>query len=51
MGFREIGWGCIDWFDLEDSCDHGNEPLGPTKCCKFLSSCTTGHFSRRAELD
>jgi hypothetical protein len=30
---------------VEGSCEHGNEPAG-----KFLSSCTIGSFSRRAQL-
>jgi hypothetical protein len=29
---------------------HGNEPSGSVKCWEFLSSCTTGDFSRRAEM-
>jgi hypothetical protein len=35
---------------MEGSCEHGNEPLGSVKRWKFLSSCTTGGFSRRAEI-
>jgi hypothetical protein len=32
---------------VEGSCEHGNEP---SNAGKFLSSCTTGGFSRRAHL-
>jgi hypothetical protein len=35
---------------VEGSCEHGNEPSGSIKCWKFLSSCTVGGFSRRAQL-
>jgi hypothetical protein len=35
---------------VEDSCEHGNEPSGSIKRRKFLSSCTTGGFSRRAHV-
>jgi hypothetical protein len=35
---------------VEGSCEHGNEPSGSIKCWKFLSSCTIGGFSRRAQL-
>jgi hypothetical protein len=35
---------------VEGSCEHGNEPSGSIKCWKFLSSCTTGDFLRRASL-
>jgi hypothetical protein len=42
-----IGWGGIDWIYLaqdKNQCEDGNEPSG------CLSSCTTGGFSRRAQL-
>jgi hypothetical protein len=32
------------------SCEHGNEPSGSINVGKFLSSCVTGGFSRRAQL-
>jgi hypothetical protein len=35
---------------VEGSCEHGNELSGSIKCWKFLSSCTTGSFSRRVQL-
>jgi hypothetical protein len=54
---EKIGWGGLNWTDLaqergpvEGSCEHGNEPSGYIKRWKFLSSCTTGGFSRRAHL-
>jgi hypothetical protein len=28
MKLTEMGWGSIDWIDLEGSCEHGNEPSG-----------------------
>jgi hypothetical protein len=40
---REIRWDGMDWTDLaqdrgtlEGSCEHGNEPLGSTKCWEVL---------------
>jgi hypothetical protein len=35
---------------VENSSEHGNEPSGSINVGKFLSSCTTGGFSRRAQL-
>jgi hypothetical protein len=35
---------------VEGSCEHGNEPSGSINSGKFLSSSTTGDFSRRARL-
>jgi hypothetical protein len=35
---------------VEGSCEHGNEPSGSINVGKFLSSCTDGGFSRRAQL-
>jgi hypothetical protein len=35
---------------VEGSCEHGNEPSESIKVGKFLSSYTTGGFSRRAQL-
>jgi hypothetical protein len=34
---------------VEGSCEHGNVPSGSVKCWKFMSSCTTGSFSSRAQ--
>jgi hypothetical protein len=28
MDLREIGWGGMDWIDLAQDRDHGNEPSG-----------------------
>jgi hypothetical protein len=43
MGFREIGWGGMDWIDLAQDrdqwrslCEHGNEPSGSMKCWEVL---------------
>jgi hypothetical protein len=47
-----VGIGSI-WLRIgpvEGSCERGNEPSGSTKAGKFLSGCTTGGFSRRAQL-
>jgi hypothetical protein len=35
---------------VEGSCEHGNESSGSINAGKFLSSCTIGGFSRRAQL-
>jgi hypothetical protein len=35
---------------VEGCCEHGNEPSGSINDGKFLSSCATGGFSRRAQL-
>jgi hypothetical protein len=35
---------------MEGSCERGNEHSGSIKRCKFLSGCTVGSFSRRAQL-
>jgi hypothetical protein len=44
MDFREIGWGGMDWIDLAQDRDQWRTLV------KFLSSCTIGGFSRRAQL-
>jgi hypothetical protein len=44
IDLRETGWGGIFWIWFSE---HGNEHSGSIK---FLSSCTTGSFSRRAHL-
>jgi hypothetical protein len=35
---------------VEGSFEHGNEPSGSQNIGKFLSNCTTGGFSTRAQL-
>jgi hypothetical protein len=57
MYFREIGWGGIDWINLAKNRDSGGLlwswlwTFGFHKMArKFLSSCTIGGFSRRAQL-
>jgi hypothetical protein len=53
---REIGWGDMDWIDLAKDRDQWRAVLNtvmnlriPKKAGKFLSKCTTGSFSRRAQ--
>jgi hypothetical protein len=57
MNLREIGWDVMDWIDLAQ--DRGqwmvlvNTVMNlrvPYNAGKFLSSCTIGGFSRRAQL-
>jgi hypothetical protein len=57
MNLREVGWGDMGWIDLAQDGNQwralGNAEINPrvTKNIgKFLSSCTTGGFSRRAHL-
>jgi hypothetical protein len=57
MGLREIGWGGMDWIDQAQDRDRWRAlvnavmNLQVTKNFgKFLSSCTTCDFSRRAQL-
>jgi hypothetical protein len=54
---REIGWGGVDWIDLAQDRDQWRALVNtvmnlrvPQNAEKFLSSCTTGGFSRRARL-
>jgi hypothetical protein len=54
---REIGWGGIYWIDLTENKKNWRTFLNivmnlsvPQNAGKFLSSCTTGSFSRIAEL-
>jgi hypothetical protein len=57
MDLREIGWGGMDWIDLAYDRNQWsalvntvmNLPV-PENAGKFLNSCTTGCFSRRAQL-
>jgi hypothetical protein len=43
MAFVEVGWDDGDWIDLAQHRDQW-------RVGKFLSSCETGSFSRRAQL-
>jgi hypothetical protein len=53
----EIGWGGMDWIDLAANGDQWRALVNtvinlrvPYNFGKFLSSCTTGGFSRRTQL-
>jgi hypothetical protein len=35
---------------VEGSCEHGNDSSGTINVGKFLNGCTTGSFSRRAQI-
>jgi hypothetical protein len=57
MDLWEIGWGGLDWIDLAQERDQWRAVVNtilnlrvPQGVGKFLSSCTTGGFSRRAQL-
>jgi hypothetical protein len=57
MNLKEIGWGGIDWIDLAQDRDKWRALVNtvmnlrvPYNAGKFLSSCTTGGLSRRAQL-
>jgi hypothetical protein len=57
MDLREIGWGGIHWVDLAQDMDQMRALVNmvmnlrvPLNAGKFLSSCTIGGFSRRAQL-
>jgi hypothetical protein len=57
MNVREIGGGGMDWIDLAQDRDQWNALVNtvmnrrvPENAGKFLSSCITGGFSRRAQL-
>jgi hypothetical protein len=57
MDLREIGWGGMDWIDLAQDRDQWTALVNvvmnlwvPENVGKFLSSCGTGGFSRRAQL-
>jgi hypothetical protein len=57
MDLRKIGWGDMDWIDLAHCRDHWRALMDtlmnfrvPQNVWKFLRSCKTGSFSRRAQL-
>jgi hypothetical protein len=57
MDLREIGWDGGDWIDLAQDRDQWRALVNvvmnlqvPQNAGKFLSGCTIGSFSRRAEL-
>jgi hypothetical protein len=51
MHFREIGWGGMDFIDLaEDRSQWKASANAVMNVRKFVKSCTTGGFSRRAQL-
>jgi hypothetical protein len=36
MDLTEIGWDGMDWIDLAQDRNHGNEPSGSIKCWEVL---------------
>jgi hypothetical protein len=51
MYLRDIGYGGMDWIDLAQDRDQWIINLWPPQNAgKFLSRCTIGGFSRRAQL-
>jgi hypothetical protein len=50
MDLREIGWDGMDWIDLAQDRDQWKALVSSIKCWEFLSSCTIGSFSSRAQL-
>jgi hypothetical protein len=57
MDLREIGWDGTDWIDLAQDRDQWRALVNtvmilrvPQNIWKFLNSCTSGGFSRRAQL-
>jgi hypothetical protein len=59
MDLRDTGWGGMDWIDLRVAQDRDqwralvNTVMNlrvPKSVGKFLSSCASGGFSRRAQL-
>jgi hypothetical protein len=58
MDLREIGWGGMDWIHLAQDRDQRRAVVNTVmnhwvslKVGKFFSSCPTGGFSRRAQLN
>jgi hypothetical protein len=57
MDLSEIGWGGMDWIDLAEDRDQWRALVNtvmnlrvPQNFGKFLSICTSGGFSRRAQV-
>jgi hypothetical protein len=57
IDLREIGWNGVDWIDLAQDRDQWRALVNavmdfrvPLNAGNFLSSCTIGSFSRRAQL-
>jgi hypothetical protein len=57
MDLREMGWGVMDWIHLAYDRDQWRALVStvmnlrvPYNAGKFLSSCVTGGFSRRAQF-
>jgi hypothetical protein len=57
MDYSEIGWGDMDWIDLAQDRDQWRDLVSTARNLRvseifgnFFSSCTTGSFSRRAQL-
>jgi hypothetical protein len=57
MDLREIGWDDMDWINLAQDRDQWRGLVNtvmnlrvPKNAGKFLSGCTIGSFSRRAQL-
>jgi hypothetical protein len=48
MDLRDIGWGDMDWNHLAQDRDQWKAFVDTVG--KYLSSCTTGSFSKRAQL-
>jgi hypothetical protein len=53
MDLTEIGWDGVDWIDVTQDRDQWNTVINlrvPLNAGTFLSGCTFGGFSRRAQL-
>jgi hypothetical protein len=57
MDLRKIGWDGLDWIDMAEYRDQWRAPVNtvlnlrvPQNAGKFLSGCTIGGSSRRAQL-
>jgi hypothetical protein len=46
MDLREIGWHGVDWIDMAQDREYGNEPSVSINAGKFLSGCTVGSSSQ-----